>query len=160
MRQGRTKKHGAGGKFTWGTFNSDDLIPPEDPADPNYNSEEDKLENGHSPTTKTSQSLQHKHAVSVVQPGCDEVHAHPSADIHIPALQIALLIAEYYDSGDMDEAAEALQVSVSAVDLALVVSCLSISLIALHHFKARSSIFQKQPMQAAFMLEGSMQRAL
>lgn len=118
-RQGRTKKHGAGGKFTWGTYNNDDLIPPEDPADPNYNSEEDKSQNGHSPSTKASQALQHKRAVSLVQPGCQEAPAPPSADIHVPAVQITLLIAEYYDSGDMHEAAEALKVSMSDADLAV-----------------------------------------
>ncbi|KAK9834580.1 hypothetical protein WJX74_005106 [Apatococcus lobatus] len=85
LRQGRTKKHGAGGKFTWGTYNSDDVIPPEDPADPNYISDDnEQLKNGRSPTSRASQALQHKHA-------------------------IALLIAEYFDSGDMNEAAEALE---------------------------------------------------
>lgn len=67
--------------------------------------------------TKASQALQHKHAVSVVPRCCHEVHAQSSADAHILSLQIALLIAEYYDSGDMDEAAEALKVSMADAEL-------------------------------------------
>ncbi|KAK9864764.1 hypothetical protein WJX84_007393 [Apatococcus fuscideae] len=84
-RPGRTKKHGAGGKYTWGTYDTDELLAAEDPADPNYESDEQEaLENGHAPLISSSQAPEYKHAV-------------------------ALLIAEYYDSGDIEEAAAALR---------------------------------------------------
>ncbi|PRW57868.1 programmed cell death 4-like isoform B [Chlorella sorokiniana] len=82
---GRTKKAGAGGKYTWGAMLADgDEGATVDPNDPNYDSGDD--------TTR---------AVSF--------HEERSTQIAMFKKAVAMLLEEYYNSGDLNEAAVSLQ---------------------------------------------------
>eukprot|EP00891_Asterochloris_glomerata_P000321 jgi/Astpho2/321/Aster-02203 len=83
--QGKVKKGGAGGKFTWGNMMTDQetqLQGSLDKNDPNYDSEEDKTVSYHS--QKTLQIKLYKKAV-------------------------VALLEEYFNSGDVEEATSTLQ---------------------------------------------------
>ncbi|KAL4436793.1 hypothetical protein ABPG75_003932 [Micractinium tetrahymenae] len=81
---GRTKKSGAGGKYTWGAQLLSDGEEVVDPNDPNYDSGDDSSRLVSFQEERTTQIAMFKKAV-------------------------AMLLEEYYNSGDLNEAAVSLQ---------------------------------------------------